>query len=76
MDVIREFWAVIAACVGVVVWFVRLEARGISNTADIKRLWTQRKEDLQSAKDSRDRMDTRLDEISADIKAILRSLKN
>jgi len=31
---------------------------------------------LQSAKDSRDRMDTRLDEISADIKAILRSIKN
>jgi len=76
MELIANYWAVFAAAFGAVVWLVRLEARGIANAADIKRLWTQRKEDLQSAKDSRDRMDTRLDEISADIKAILRSIKN
>jgi hypothetical protein len=56
------------------VWLVRLEARGLSNTAEIKRLWTQRKEDLQSAKDSRDRTDKRLDEIGQDIKTLLRGL--
>jgi hypothetical protein len=58
------------------VWLVRLEARGLANDAEVKRLWTQRKEDLQAAKDSRDRTDKQLDEISADIKAILRGMNN
>ena len=74
MDAVREYWAIIAAALGAVVWLVRLEARGITNAADIKRLWTQRKEDLQSAKDSRDRTDKRLDEIAQDIKTLLRGL--
>jgi len=72
---IRELWAIIAAGVAAVVWFSRLESRGIANAAEISRIWAQRKEDLQLAKDSRDRTDKRLDEISADIKDILRSLK-
>jgi len=76
MDVIREFWVIIAACVTGLGFVYRTEAKALQNAREIERLWTQRKEDLQSAKDSRDRMDTRLDEISADIKAILRSIKN
>jgi hypothetical protein len=74
MDSVREYWGVIAAAIAAVVWLVRLEARGITNAADIKRLWTQRKEDLQSAKDSRDRTDKQLDDIAHDIKEILRGL--
>jgi hypothetical protein len=74
MDLIREFWAVIAALGAVIVWFVRLEARGITNATEIKRLWSQRKEDMEAARESRDRMDRRLDEIGADIKTILRGL--
>jgi hypothetical protein len=74
MDLVRDFWAIIAAAVAVIVWFIRLESRGIANAADIKRLWNQRKEDLEAAKDSRDRVDRRLDEISADIKTILRGM--
>jgi hypothetical protein len=74
MELIANYWAVFAAAFGAVVWLVRLEARGIANAADIKRLWTQRKEDLQSAKDSRDRTDKQLDDIAHDIKEILRGL--
>ncbi len=74
MDAIRDYWGLVATALGTVVWLVRLEARGITNAADIKRLWTQRKEDLQSAKDSRDRTDKRLDDIAKDIKLLLRGL--
>jgi len=74
MELVRDFWAIIAAAIGVIVWFIRLESRGIANAADIKRLWSQRKEDMQASKDSRDRMDRRLDEISTDIKTILRGM--
>ena len=74
MELIADYWAIVAAALGAVVWLVRLEARGLSNTAEIKRLWAQRKEDLQSAKESRDRTDKRLDEIGKDIKTLLRGL--
>jgi len=74
MEFIANYWAIIAAALGAVVWLVRLESRGITNASDIKRLWTQRKEDLESAKDSRDRTDKRLDEIGQDIKTLLRGL--
>ena len=73
-EIIRDFWAIIATAIGVIVWLIRLESRGIANAADIKRLWSQRKEDMEAAKDSRDRMDRRLDEISTDIKTILRGM--
>jgi len=74
MDVLREFWTLFAVAVSVVVWLVRLEARGVSNAAEIKRLWTQRREDMEAAKESRDRMDRRLDEIGSDIKTLLRGM--
>jgi len=74
MELVRDFWAIIAAAIGVIVWFIRLESRGIANAADIKRLWSQRKEDMEAAKDSRDRVDRRLDEIGSDIKTLLRGM--
>ena len=73
-EILREFWAVIIAAVAGLVWLVRLESRGLSTAAEVHRLWEQRKEDLQAAKDSRARNEKRLDEISTDIKAILRGL--
>jgi len=75
MELVRDFWAIIAAAIGVIVWFIRLESRGIANAADIKRLWSQRKEDMEAAKDSRDRVDRRLDEIGSDIKTLLRGME-
>ena len=73
-EMIRTFWPIGAAVLAVVVWLIRLESRGISNAAEVKRLWAQRKEDMQAARDSRDRMDRRLDEIGGDIKTILRGI--
>jgi hypothetical protein len=72
--VIQEWWAVLMGAFAAVVWLVRLEARGIANAAEIRRLWAQRKEDLASAKESRDRTDKRLDVIGADIKLILQHM--
>ena len=73
-EMIRTFWPIGAAVLAVVVWLIRLESRGISNATEVKRLWAQRKEDMQAARDSRDRMDRRLDEIGGDIKTILRGM--
>lgn len=74
-EAIKEFWFLIVAGVSAVAWLIRLESRGIANAAEIKRLWHQRKEDMDAAKESRDRVDKRLDEIGADIKTLLRELK-
>jgi hypothetical protein len=71
-DTVREFWGIIAAVVATIVWLVRLEARGVANAAEIRRIWAQRKEDMEAARQSRDKIDKRLDEIAADIKALLR----
>jgi len=73
-DILRDFWLLIVAGVSSVAWLIRLEARGIANAAEVRRLWAQRKEDMEAAKDSRDRMDRRLDEIGSDIKTILRGM--
>ena len=72
---IRTFWPIAVAVIAAIVWLIRLEARGISNGTEIKRLWSQRREDMEAAKDSRDRMDRRLDEIASDIKTLLRGME-
>lgn len=72
MEVVREFWAVFLGALAGLVWLVRLEARGLANERDIKRLWAQRKEDLESAKEARQQTNTMLTEIREDVKVILR----
>jgi hypothetical protein len=74
-EVIKEFWFLLAAVVSAVAWLIRLEARGITNAAEIRRLWAQRKEDMDAARDSRARVDHQLDEISTDVKTLLREVK-
>lgn len=74
-ETIREFWALIVAGIAGLVWLVRLEARGVSNAAEVQRLWSQRKEDMATAKESRDRVDHKLDEMATDIKALLREAR-
>ena len=36
---IRTFWPIAVAVIAAIVWLIRLEARGISNGAEIRRLW-------------------------------------
>lgn len=73
-DIIRDFWAVIVGVLAAVVWLVRLEARGISNAAEVRRLWAQRKEDMEVQKEQREEANKMLTEIRSDVKDLLRGL--
>lgn len=76
MEALKEHWQIIVAAVASLAWIVRLEAMAKGNSAEIRRLWAQRKEDLAAAKDSRDATNKLLDEIRADVKALLRERRD
>lgn len=71
MDLVRTFWPIIMAFVGFLIWLIRLEARSIENGKEIKRLWNQRKEDLDAARVAREDTNKMLAEIRDDIKALI-----
>lgn len=71
MDILRDWWVVVAGGVAALLWLSRLEWRGLQNEAEIKRLWSQRKEDLQQAQQAREDTNKMLDEIRSDIKLLL-----
>ena len=71
MDGIFAYWPIAVSFVGVVVWLVRLEAGSAENTKEIKRLWNQRREDMDAAQRSRSETNTMLAEIRDDIKALI-----
>ena len=70
-DWIVTGWKPVAAAIAFVAWLVRLEAKGLQNEREIKRLWEQRKEDLESAKEDRNRLYNTLTEIQSDIKTLI-----
>jgi len=71
MELIREWWAVALGIVAGIVWLSRLEWRGLNNEKEIKRLWSQRKEDLDNAAAARKENNEVLKEIRQDIKLLL-----
>ena len=71
MELIKTFWPIILGFVGAIVWLVRLEARSIENEKEIKRLWLQRKEDLEMSRQAREDTNKMLSEIRDDIKALI-----
>jgi hypothetical protein len=71
MDGIFAYWPIGVSFVAVVVWLVRLEAGSAENTKEIKRLWNQRREDMDAAQRSRSETNTMLAEIRDDIKALI-----
>ena len=71
MELVRTFWPIIVAFVAFLVWLIRLEARSVENGKEIKRLWNQRKEDLDLAKQSREDTNKMLAEIRDDIKELI-----
>ena len=71
MEIIREWWGLAAAGVGALFWLSRLEWRGLQNETEIKRLWSQRKEDLAQAQQSRNETNEILRELQRDIKQLL-----
>lgn len=71
MELIKDFWAIFLGFLGFTIWLVRLEARSIENEKEIKRLWSQRKEDLDAARMAREDTNRMLAEIRDDIKALI-----
>lgn len=68
---ILKLWPVALGFVGFLVWLIRLEARSVENTKEIRRLWNQRREDLEASKQSREDTNRMLAEIRDDIKALI-----
>lgn len=71
MEGIFAYWPIGASFVAVVVWLIRLEAGSVENGKEIKRLWNQRKEDMDAAQRSRGETNSMLAEIRDDIKALI-----
>ena len=70
-ETILKFWPILVGFVGFLVWLIRLESRSIENTKEIKRLWNQRKEDMEISRQSREDTNRMLAEIRDDIKALI-----
>jgi hypothetical protein len=71
MEGIFAYWPIAVSLTGVVVWLVRLEAGSAENGKEIKRLWNQRKEDMEATQRSRNETNSMLAEIRDDIKALI-----
>jgi hypothetical protein len=71
MESVLKFWPVAVGFVALIVWLIRLEARAMDNTKEIRRLWNQRREDLEASKQARDDTNKMLAEIRDDIKALI-----
>ena len=71
MEVILQYWPVFMAFLAFLIWLIRLEARSVENTKEIKRLWNQRREDMDLSRQSREDTNAMLAEIRDDIKALI-----
>ena len=71
MELVRTFWPVFIGSVLFLVWLIRLEARSVENSKEIKRLWNQRREDMELSRQSREDTNKMLGEIRDDIKALI-----
>ena len=71
MELILTFWPIILAFVSFFVWLIRLESRSVENGKEIKRLWNQRREDMELSRQSREDTNKMLAEIRDDIKALI-----
>ena len=73
MEYIKELLAASLAVVAFLVWLIRLESKALGNEREIRRLWQQRKEDLEHAQKARDETNSMLSEMRTDIKMILQN---
>ncbi len=71
MELLKAFWPIGVAFVAFLAWLIRLEARSIENSKEIKRLWNQRREDLEMSRQARDETNKMLAEIRDDIKDLI-----
>ncbi len=75
MELLRDFWAIIMAGIGGLVWLVRLEARTFSNETELQRQREQRAEDLKTKATARAETNALLAEIRADVKQLMGKVK-
>lgn len=71
MEYVKALWPLLLAGVGFLAWLIRLEARSIENEKEIKRLWYQRREDLEASRAARDETNRMLADIRDDIKDLI-----
>lgn len=71
MEVVLVYWPIFMAFLAFLIWLIRLEARSVENTKEIKRLWNQRREDMDAAKAAREDTNKMLAEIRDDIKSLI-----
>lgn len=71
MELLKSFWPIILGFTAGIAWLIRLEARSIENEKEIKRLWYQRKEDLEMSRQAREDTNKMLGEIRDDIKSLI-----
>lgn len=71
MTLLKTLWPIVVGFVAFLVWLIRLEGRSIENNKEIKRLWSQRKEDLEMSRLARDDTNKMLAEIRDDIKDLI-----
>ena len=74
-EALLKYWPIATAFVGFLVWLIRLESRSIENTKEIKRLWSQRREDMDLARQSREDTNQMRAEIRDDIKSLIRETR-
>jgi hypothetical protein len=70
-ELIKTLWPVFVGFVAFLVWLIRLESRSVENGREIKRLWDQRKEDMDLSRQSREDTNKMLAEIRDDIKSLI-----
>ena len=70
-ETVLQYWPIVMGFIAFLVWLIRLEGRSVENTKEIKRLWNQRKEDLEISRQSREDTNKMLSEIRTDIKTLM-----
>lgn len=78
-ELIRDFWAGVAAAGGGLVWLMRLESKSLDNEKELRRIYEQeiprlrrqREEDLELARQARAETHDLLTEVRSDVKQLL-----
>lgn len=71
MDLIKDFWALVAAIIGGIFWLARLEGRVNGNSKELARLERQIHDDRAEARANRAEQNEILREMNRDIKILL-----
>lgn len=73
-DILRDWWHVITAAFGFVIFVIRMEGRTTLHAAEIARLWKQREEDLAAATRARLETHDKLDQMNSKLDRVIERL--